>query len=364
MRRRWTESSLQRALDASVDSPKAVSVLDESEHDVDAASAFSVGTFSHGPGSLASVEKVDDATELGATAKSKPGKKQRCEVVDVAADESSGSAAERKLPVFNVRTFNHAKLQTSDLSQLKFPWERGLFKNIFGKSEAVPGVEHRLSISNSSNFRVRMNVAEDAKVSAEVTDAPMYEAGRCIYAKVVRSAEDIGYREAREAKRALAVTNWWKLLAMNLQASEIGIKVNAEAPLGEWAEYGKEVVDACFGVKSPNTLLKRYYSVNSFVEWCALEYDRDWLPLDEHLVWLYVRHLRVTQAPPTRPASFLEAIRFCWFVLGTHGGHEVLDSFRVRGLSSQMFSQKKEWQPADILTVSEVKRIHCYMEDS
>ncbi len=283
--------------------------------------------------------------------------------MDVAADESSGSAAERKLPVFDVRTFNHAKLQTSDLSQLKFPWERGLLKNIFGKSEDVPGVDHHLSISNSSNFKVRMNVAEDAKVSAEVADAPKYEARRCIYAKVVRSAEDIGYREAREAKRALAVSNWW-MLAMNLEASEIGIKVNAEAPHGEWAAYGKEVVDACFGVKSPNTLLKRYYSVNSFVEWCALECDRDWLPLDEHLVWLYVRHLRVTQAPPTKPASFLEAIRFCWFVLGTHGGQEVLDSFRVHGLSSQMFSQKKEWQPAETLTVSEVKRIHSYMEDS
>lgn len=71
----------------------------------------------------------------------------------------------------------------------------------------------------------------------------------------------------------------------------------------------------------------------------------------------------MTQAPPTKPASFLEAIRFCWFVLGTHGGQEVLDSFRVRGLSSQMFSQKKEWHPADILTINEVKRIHRFMED-
>ena len=128
------------------------------------------------------------------------------------------------------------------------------------------------------------------------------------------------------------------------------------------AEYGKEVVDAFFGVKSPNTLLKRYYSVNSFVEWCMLEMDSAWLPLDEKLVWMYVRHLKLSQAPPTKPASFLESLRFCWFVLGTDGGQEVLASFRVRGLSAQMFSRKKEWQPADILTVDEVKRIHAFMD--
>ena len=363
MRKRWTERSRQRLMEDELESPRAMSLQEISDADSEIGSLPSLGLDLDAADSLASFERVDGALELGASAKSKPGKRQRYDVIDVADEISSGSAATCKVPVFDVRTLNHAKLHTADLAQFKFPWERGLLKNIFTKTDDVPGVEHQLSLSSSSNFRVRMNVDENTKVSAEVADAPLQEVKKCIYPGVVRTAEDIGYREARDAKRALAVSNWWKLLATNVSASEIGLKVEREAHEGMWQEYGKELVDACFGVKSPNTLLKRYYSVNSFMEWCALDYDSDWLPLDERLVWLYVRHLKISQAAPTKPASFLEAIRFCWFVLGTHGGQEVLDSFRVRGLSAQMFSQKKEWQPADILTVCEVKKIHHFMEN-
>lgn len=285
MRKRRTERALQRAAEMLVDSPQGTSVADDDERSMDCASVLSSGSVVHGNESETSFKLVDCFLwNLAQQQKQNLARDSGWKLWTQQLTSAVGSsAAESKLPSFDARSFNHAKLKTSDLSQLKFWWQKGHLKNFFGKTEDVPGVGHHLSISNASSFRLRVNVAEDTKVSAEVADAPMSEIAGCIYAKVIRSFEDIGYREAREAKRFLGVSNWWKLLATKLRASEIGLKVDAEAPRGQWAEYGKEVIDACFGVKSPNTLIKRYCSVNSFVEWCADEHDSDWLPLDERL---------------------------------------------------------------------------------
>ena len=64
-------------------------------------------------------------------------------------------------------------------------------------------------------------------------------------------------------------TLWWDLLATVIDASEIGRKASAEAPADHLDSYGKEILDACFGLKSPGTFLKRYYSLKSFHDWCV-----------------------------------------------------------------------------------------------
>eukprot|EP00434_Breviolum_minutum_P045195 symbB.v1.2.040461.t1/scaffold7255.1/size12309/1 len=362
VQKRWAERSKKSGPLDLTESPAESPLFAASEFDPDRLSMVSLMGASDDDQMSTGEKETDSLGLLGASAKAKSTKRPKIDLVDVASEASSGIAVAEKVPKFDQHTFNHAKLKAADLTHFKFPWERGYLQKIFSSDDG-PDVDTKIGFPNSSSFRLRMNVDVNMDVSTEVRESNMQSYGKCIYAGVVRTAADIGYQEERMRKRALAVNNWWKLLSANANASQLGKKVLDEAPTDELDAYGKELVDACFGVKSPNTLLKRYYSVNSFAVWCDSELNANWLPLNEKHVWLYVRHLKLSQASATKPASFLEALRFCWFVLGTDGGQEVLASFRVRGLSAQMFSQKKEWQPADTLTVDEVKRIHTFMDD-
>lgn len=102
--------------------------------------------------------------------------------------------------------------------------------------------------------------------------------------------------------------------------------------------------------------------MKSFRDWC-LEFVTDkWLPLTEPLAWDYVRWLKANSAPATKATSFMEACRFCWFVLGVEGANLVESSFRVKGASNQMKATKRPWRPADLLTVREVLRLHEVLE--
>ena len=53
-------------------------------------------------------------------------------------------------------------------------------------------------------------------------------------------------------------------------------------------------------------------------------------------VWQYVQWLQKSGAAPTKSSSFLEALRFAWFLLGAQGADEAERSLRVKGLTAQM----------------------------
>ena len=72
---------------------------------------------------------------------------------------------------------------------------------------------------------------------------------------------------------------------------------------------------------------------------------------------VYVRWLKAVAAPATKARSFMEACRFCCFVIGVEGSNLVESSFRVRGASNQMKALKRPWRPADLLTVQEVLKL-------
>lgn len=181
--------------------------------------------------------------------------------------------------------------------------------------------------------------------------------GCATFTAVVRKVSEVSYADERKQKRARAIRLWWDLLSTVVDASEIGRKAVAEAIMDALDGYAHEVLDACFGLKSPGTLLKRYYSLKSFHDWCIEFKTSAWLPMTETLAWDYVRWLKSASVPPTKATSFMEACRFCWFVVD--GSNLVESSFRIKGASNQMKAAKRPWRPADLLTVQEVLKLHA-----
>ena len=77
----------------------------------------------------------------------------------------------------------------------------------------------------------------------------------------------------------------------------------------------------------------------------------------------YVCYLKDSQAAPTKAGSFLESLRFSWYLLGVEGAGEAERSLRIKGLSSQMRASKKPWRPADLLRLEEIVRLHNVLSD-
>lgn len=82
----------------------------------------------------------------------------------------------------------------------------------------------------------------------------------------------------------------------------------------------------------------------------------------ETTAWGYVKYLRDNNAPATKASTFLESCRFAWYILGVDGAGDI--ELRIKGISAQMKSKKRVWQPAATLTLSEVKQLHSILEDS
>ena len=274
---------------------------------------------------------------------------------------------------FNVRDFNPVgagmpsdlvrdAIKLTDSKQVPFPWEKGRLKKIFSDQPLVESILPKVKASSNNFVRVQVAVGEGSSLSTSI-EVEHRTSDKALYMSAVKSFRGGSYIEERESRRLSAVDLWWTLLRICLKSSDPGRAAEAEATADAIDSYGKEVLSACFALKSPNTLLKRYYSLKSFSDWMCERGHGDWLPFSESCVWRYLQFLRVSSAPPTKGSSFVEAVRFGHFVLRIDGAEEVLSSLRVRGLSAQLFANKRPWHPADPLTAAEVIRMHSAMCD-
>lgn len=292
-------------------------------------------------------------------------KRQKFEIIDLeedGADVTQVAVNDQPIPSFDKNTLEVNAFAASDFKVFKQPWEKGRMGKLLGKQldfgRSVPPVDS----TGRHGWTVRLGWKEQSLENAtisEIQSAPLSS----IYQSVVRSAPELDYFEERDAKRKKAVSLWWELVASSLSDSAIGRQVTVEATMETVDECGRELLDAVFGLKSPNTLLKRFYSLKAYADWCSKELLVQWLPIVETDVWSYMKWLKNTEAPPTKATSLMEAIRFGWYIIGFAGAGEVQNSLRLKGISSQMFIKKKPWRPAALLEVKEIVLIHDFLED-
>ena len=292
------------------------------------------------------------------------GKTERVNFVDMsepAAQDSSKVFLHRA--AFAPPAVVSEAIRLTDKRPLLYPWEKGRLGRVFNNVGRLDNKKPRLHPGANNFVQVNMEVAEGLKCESSLSVAPgVYNPA--IYAKAVKQMVGCSYVEERVARREHAIKQWWDLLRYDLKHSDPGRVAVAEHGLADIYKYGTEVLDACFGLKSPNTLLKRLYAIKLFNLWLMREMSMTWIPLKEHMVWAYLRHLKDTKAPASRATSLLESIRFCHFTMRVEGATEVMDSLRVRGLAAQLYINKKPWRPSDVFTVSEIEFLHECFADS
>lgn len=254
-------------------------------------------------------------------------------------------------------------IKHTDTKQFRYPWERGYLGKFFN-SNRLPGLDPPSIAPGNENLVGLIVEATDDEIRPMSMKYVPKVPSASITEKVVRKTDNSSFVDERRKKRQDVVTAWWSLLCDNMDASAVGRKVSVEAPLDDISGYARAVIDASFAVKSANTLQKRLYAMRSFRSWCEEQGKLTWLPIKERDAWEYVRYLDYHEAAPTKASSFVEACRFCWYILGLSGCDAVEHSLRVRGLTSQLHCRKRPWRPADVLTTAEVMRLHAVLMDS
>ena len=301
-----------------------------------------------------------DGESEGNLEEMKASKQQKTEnnlfdVVDV--EGTSDDVVEDRLPALA----SEASRNTS-LSVFKFPWETGRMSKVFGDGALVKPIKTELQPGGRNFISMRLEVGSDSSINPKVKLTPNFS-GEAGMIKFVRKVEDYSLDTDKERKRVTALKAWWKLLQTSYTANAISSKVQKESSFLQMDDYAVEVLDATFAIKSPGTISKRLYAMQSFATWCTEQMGCNWQPLDEFVCWKYVRHLQQSGAPATKGASFLEAVRFAWYLLGVHGGDVCEKSLRVRGVAAQLKVKKLPWKPASILSVLEVRTLHAILAD-
>ncbi len=251
--------------------------------------------------------------------------------------------------------------RSTDFRQFKYPWEKGHLRKVFGDDVGLPSLPS-MKPTPRHFLPLEVVVESDATMKPRIKVASVSSSG-ALFLQSVKRGSNLSYLDERQEKREHCVKMWWSLLAKSKRHSSIGRMVLKEAQDGKEEDCALEILDASFSLKSPNTLLKRFYSIKGYYDWCLEVRKVDWIPMTEFLAWEYVRFLKSSQAAPTRAATFMEGCRFCWYILGVDGSNAIENSLRVKGMTAQMKVTKRPWLPADCLTVSEVVELHRFLED-
>ena len=157
------------------------------------------------------------------------------------------------------------------------------------------------------------------------------------------------------------------LLACNWQASTIGEQVCRDLRSDPSGDQAVETLKACFGTKSPNTLLKRASALRRYYKWHSARCVEvgifvDPIPLEEHDVWAYFQFLRAERHTAgrgfTSPGAFLETIRFCKFTVGLRGVDDILTSGRLLGFAALERREKGPIRQAPPLEVEHLRKLH------
>ena len=220
---------------------------------------------------------------------------------------------------------------------LQLPWESKLMNGLF-KSTSLPELPGIRPIDES-----RPALMLEAENPGSSSRRELSVPAEACYKSAIACTKDLDYMESKQLSSEKACGLWLDLLACNWQASTIGEQVCRDLRSDPSGDQAGETLKACFGTKSPNTLLKRASALRRYYKWHSARCVEvgvfvDPIPLEEHDVWAYFQFLRAERHTAgrglTSPGAFLETIRFCKFTVGLRGVDDILTSGRLLGFAA------------------------------
>ena len=252
----------------------------------------------------------------------------------------------------------HAFLRVAQAHEIQLPWEKGIFKQIFGEDHQPPSL--------TLPWFPRMVMPEESPEATvqELASAATRPFGddSSVYARAISCISDSDFKSQQSKLRLSACNKWLSILMVCLQESDVGRNIAALGNLDDHRAEALEILEAVIGVRSYHTAICRANAVLRFLRVTLEVTPKEQMPFSEELVWRYFHHLK-TSGGATSAASMLSAVRYAKFVMGFECMDKILNSKRLKGYSDIMFASKRKLQQAQILTVQQVKSLHQVLED-
>jgi hypothetical protein len=250
-------------------------------------------------------------------------------------------------------------------SSLLLPWETGVFADIFGQPTFLELPVNCLPEPDSGLMEHIIAAADSAEARAAVPLDSCFD-------KAVRNVQDLEYYENKNRLRELACGQWLELLSCSWYATGVGEQLAKDMQFDSSGSAAYETLKACFGIKSPQTLLKCASSLRRYFKWHAeLRSDAHVvhvspLPFAENDVWSFFHWLRElrfeNQRGFTNASAFLETVRFMKFTLDLREAENVLQSRRLLGFAAIERLQKGPTRQAAPLELQHLQRLHEVLE--
>ena len=259
---------------------------------------------------------------------------------------------------------NHAQFSQRP-ANLLLPWETGVFAEIFGHSNLLELPMNQLPEPDTG-------LMDHVIAAAETLEGAGAQTLESCYDKVVKNVLDLDYFENKHRQLELACGQWLELLSCSWYATGVGEILAKDMQKDASGSCAYETLKASFGIKSPQTLLKRASSLRRYFKWHAeLRSDAQQvhvspLPFSEADVWSFFHWLRdlrrENQRGYTNASAFLETVRFMKFTLELRESDVVLHSRRLLGFAAIEKQQKGPTRQAAPLELCNLQRLHEILE--
>ena len=268
------------------------------------------------------------------------------------------SLAEPVLPKNQFDRFlGHAFLSVAQPCDIKMPWEKGVFAQIFGEDLPQPQLTvpcPQLTALDSE----ASDVVQDLFATAPELDV---SAGS-IFPHAISCFSDKDYSCKLADLSRRACDKWLSILVMDLQASEVGRNLATLGDLDAHRDEVLEIISAVIGVRSCNTAVTRANSILKFLKFILQEFPSVGNPFQENLVWKYFHFLKCSGGA-TAASTTLSAFRYAKYIMGFYNLEGVLESRRLKGYSELLYSTKRKLQQAQTLSIQQVKILHAKLEE-
>jgi len=177
----------------------------------------------------------------------------------------------------------------------------------------------------------------------------------------VLKRETLFFQDEKEGEaRKRAVATWYRLM-IGMPQEGLGSLV-ARAYLDQGRDAAVQCVLDCFARKATSTLVMRAGAVTLYEKWARAS-GRVPFPIEEHIAYLYVQHLRSVRAPSSRATSFTSSVAFMMHVCGMDSFKAVTTSVRVGGAAWAASEGRRDVRQAPPLTSLHVRRIQDLIQD-
>ena len=251
-------------------------------------------------------------------------------------------------------------------SSLLLPWETGVFAEIFGSSKLLELPTNQLP-EPDTELMEQVIAAVDTAQSSDLKPLDS------CYDKAVRNVLDLDYFESKCRQLELACGQWLELLSCDWYSTGVGEILARDMQQDPTGSSAFETLKACFGIKSPQTLIKRASSLKRYYKWHSeLRADAGSvhlspLPLVESDVWSFFQWLRDARCANNRgftnTSAFLETVRFMKFTVELREADSVLQSRRLLGFAAIERMKKGPTRQALPLELIHLQRLHDVLEN-